>query len=300
MYLLKQSTIECIKDPDKSPLGACRSKQLAVMCESKARNSRIMRHYEFGSLGCIMLYPNLPLLQPRANQHKRSGHLGHSTKPLRVGNSLDLMQQLQISKIVNENFLLQDDNNSISSKAHATNLRPKRQLPDTPALMVVPNHDLVDRIPWIRSTTDQSQNVATKEHFNDSDTTSMIEIPPKNLTKRIAIVDPKPLIRTGSKAAMILVEGHMEERRYGRWCGRESFVESRVSSGTLDERRAQGRRWVIRIRKFVGRVTVIVSVRLVAFGLGAGLLRHRSELVTEVRGEAQVRVRVRVKIRVRI
>lgn len=126
----------------------------------------------------------------------------------------------------------------------------------------------------------------------------MIEIPPKNLTKRIAIVDPKPLIRTGSKAAMILVEGHMEQRRYGRWRGRESFVEIRVSTGTLNERSAQGRRWMIRIRKFVGRVTVIVSVRLVAFGLGAGLLRHRSELVTEVRREAQVRARVRIRVRI--
>ncbi|KAI8032682.1 hypothetical protein LOK49_LG01G02849 [Camellia lanceoleosa] len=66
--------------------------------------------------------------------------------PLRIRHRLNLMQKLEIRKRVNEDLLLQNHHNMVPPETNAANLRSERQFADAAALMIVPNHDLIERV----------------------------------------------------------------------------------------------------------------------------------------------------------
>ncbi len=62
-YLLEQSSINGIVDPDQSALSARRGEQVTVGGECKARDPGVMGHDELGPLRRVVLDPNLTFLQ---------------------------------------------------------------------------------------------------------------------------------------------------------------------------------------------------------------------------------------------
>ena len=148
------------------------------------------------------------------------------------------MQQLQIRKIINENFLFQNDDDSIPSKPNRSYFRAKRKLPDASALVVVPDHNFIRRVLRVGSAANESQNITSKEHLDNADAASTIKVSTKDLAEGIAIVDPEAMVSTGGEAAVVLVEREMEERGWrrgrrnrlgGRNCGVEARVRARSS-----------------------------------------------------------------------
>lgn len=182
-----------------------------------------MSHYELGPLRPVMLDPNLTLLEPGAHQDHRTRHMGDLAESLGVGDGLNLVQELEVGEIVHEDLLHQDHHDSVPPEPHPFDLRPKRQLADAPGLVVVPDHDLVDRVLRVGSAPDEGEYVAAEQHLDQPNPAPVPEVPAEDFAERVAIVDPETDVRARGEAAMVLVEGEVEEgrdpgRRRGR-CG---------------------------------------------------------------------------------
>ena len=154
-YLLSQGAINSIKDPNQSALRASRRQQMPILRESEASNPGIMSHNELSPLGSIMLDPHLAFLQTRAHQHHRASPLRDSAQALRVRNGLNLMHELEVREVVDEDLLLEDDDDPIPPEPNGSNIGPEGELADAPALVIVPDHDLVRRILRVRSAADE-------------------------------------------------------------------------------------------------------------------------------------------------
>lgn len=85
--------------------------------------------------------------------------------------------------------------------------------------MVVPDHDLVGGVERIGSTTDDGEDVAAEEHLDQSDGAAWAEVAAEDLAEGVAVVDAEAEVGAGGEAAVVLVEGEVEE--LGRvWAGR--------------------------------------------------------------------------------
>ncbi|KAJ0742713.1 hypothetical protein HanPI659440_Chr10g0367271 [Helianthus annuus] len=142
-----------IENPNQRPLATSSSNNMPILRQRKTRNPRIMSQNKLRFLQTIMLNTNLPLLQPGTHKYKITRPLRNLTQPLGIRKRFNLMQQLQIRKIIHKYLLLQHNNNPIPPQPNSPNLRPKRQLTDTPTLMIIPNHNLIWRILRFRTAT---------------------------------------------------------------------------------------------------------------------------------------------------
>lgn len=83
--------------------------------------------------------------------------------------------------------------------------------------MVVPDHDLVDRVLRVGSAPDEGEYVAAEEHLDQSDAATRPEVAAEDLAEGIAVVDSEPHVGSDGEAAIVLVEREVEEvRNLGR------------------------------------------------------------------------------------
>jgi hypothetical protein len=79
-----------------------------------------------------------------------------------------------ISKVVYEYFMLKYDHNLVFPKPHRFDEHPIanvlfRQFSDALVLMIVPDYHFVHGKLWVLSTADQSHDIASEKHHDDSD-----------------------------------------------------------------------------------------------------------------------------------
>ena len=88
--------------------------------------------------------------------------------------------------------------------------------------MVVPDHDLVDRVLRVGSAADKGEDVAPEEHLDEADPAAGRERVPagaagevsaEDLAEWIAVVDSEAGVGAGGEAAVVLVKAEVEERR---------------------------------------------------------------------------------------
>ena len=158
--------------------------------------------------------------------------------------------------------------------------------------MVVPDHNLIWRVLWVRSTANESQNFTPKKHLDNADAAATaIEVSAKDLAEWIAIVDPEAMINACGEAAVVLVEGEVEKR--GRRNSRRNHL-------------GWGRKWGVEIRASVQiQVRVRVRVRrrvmlhlMERFLVMVGLVSWGKEIKVRVRARARARARVRTRARI--
>lgn len=78
--------------------------------------------------------------------------------------------------------------------------------------MVVPNHDLIQRILRRIAAADQREDIAPEKHLNGADSPAVaIEIAAEDLAERIAVIDSEAAVGAGGEAAVVLIEGDVEE-----------------------------------------------------------------------------------------
>lgn len=89
--------------------------------------------------------------------------------------------------------------------------------------MVVPNHDLIQRILRRIATADQGKDVAAEKHLDSANSPAApIEISAEDLAEGIAVIDSEAAVGAGGEAAVVLVEGDVEELDRARvWVGTE-------------------------------------------------------------------------------
>lgn len=177
-----------------------------------------------------MFNPDLTLLQPRARQHHRPRNLRHLAQTLRVRDSLNLVQNLKIREIVHEDLVRQNHHDLVPSEANPFHLRSERELADAPRLVVVPDHNLVDRVPRVGPSADECEDVAAEEHVDQPDSAAGTEIAAENLAEWVAVVDAEAAVGAGGEAAGVLVEGDVEEGGdsgrvgIGGWVGGSGYL----------------------------------------------------------------------------
>jgi PAS domain-containing protein len=125
---------------------------------------------------------------------------------------------------------------------------PERELADAPALVVVPDHDLVGRVLGAGPAADQGQDVAVEEHLHGTDAAAAagdpaavevkVKVAAEDLPEGVTVVDPEAAVGADGEAAGVLVERHFE-RRERRGNGRVRGGETRVR--VLYGRRAGGK-----------------------------------------------------------
>ena len=188
-----------------------------------------------------MFHPNLPLLGTGANKHDRPGLLRHSAEALGVGRRLDLVHELKVREVVDEDFVLEYHDDAVAPEPDASYGGAEGELPDAAALVVVPDHDLVRRVVGIIAAADEREYVAAEQHLDDADTPSPGtaadagagsavahggKVPAEDLAEGVAVVDAEARLGARREAAVVLVEGDVEEvlgsgrrRRGRRRCG---------------------------------------------------------------------------------
>lgn len=152
-----------------------------------------------------MLHADLATMESRTRQDRRGGCRRESTKTLGVCCRLNLMQQLQVSKIVYIYLVLQYDHNPIPSQPNSSNFRSERKLPDAATLVIIPDHNLVCRVSWGSPPTHHGQDITPKKHLHKPNST-IVELPSKRLFERIAIINPETCVRPAGEATIVLIK----------------------------------------------------------------------------------------------
>lgn len=208
--LLEQRTIQSVKNPNQSPLTTCRCQQPPILAKSKAHQPGVMSHHKLSPLRPVMLNPHLPLLQTRTNQHHPTRNMRNLTQSFRITNGFNLMQELQVSKIINVNLLQKYRHNAVSAQPHRLDLRAEGEITDAAGLVVVPDHDFINGVLRLGTAADQGKDVATKKHLNDTDSAG-VKFAAKDFAEGVAVKDSKAVVGAGGEAAGVLVEGEVEK-----------------------------------------------------------------------------------------
>ena len=87
---------------------------------------------------------------------------------LRVFASFDMIDKFNVRKIVHVYLILEHNNNLLSFEPDPFNIGSEAEFSYTLPLMVIPEHNFVGRVLWVRSSSNEGQNVAAIEHFNNS------------------------------------------------------------------------------------------------------------------------------------
>lgn len=170
-----------------------------------------MSHYKLGPLGAVMLDPNLTFLEPRTEQHGLRPHVGDLAESLRIGDGLNLMQKLQISEIVDEDLLVQNDDDPVPAELDGFDLGAEGELADAAGLMVVPDHDLGGGVEGVGSASDDGEYVAAEEHLDQSHPAAWTVVAAEYLAEGVAVVDAEAEVGARREAAVVLIEGQVEE-----------------------------------------------------------------------------------------
>ena len=170
-----------------------------------------MGHYKLGSLRPVILDPDLTFMEPRTRQQQRAPRriLRDLTQSLRVLCSLYLVQRLKTRETVDDDLVEQNDDDLIVSELDSSDLGSKRQVPEATGLVVVPNHDLVGRGDRVGSTSDYGEDLGAVEHPDQSDPAT--EFAAEGLAEWVAFVNAEADVGAGGEAAMVLVEGEVED-----------------------------------------------------------------------------------------
>jgi len=146
----------------------------------------------------------------RACKNTGSGCRWEGTNSLHVAQGLNLVKNFQVLKIVNIDFVLQNNHNTIPSQPHCPNLTSEWKLPNAPALEIIPNHDFVGRVTRILASPNKGQHIAPEKHLHNCDS-SPICLPPECLHEWVTIVNPESRLRSTSKTAMVLIKSHWQQ-----------------------------------------------------------------------------------------
>lgn len=159
-----------------------------------------------------MLDPDLTFLEARADEDDGAGDMGDLAEALRVGDGLNLMEKLEVGEVVDEDLLHKDDDDPVPPEADALDLGAEGELADTAGLVIVPDHDLVDGVLGVGAAADEGENVATEEHLDEADPAACgAEVAAEDLAERVAVVDAEAGVGANGEAAVVLVEGEVEE-----------------------------------------------------------------------------------------
>lgn len=78
--------------------------------------------------------------------------------------------------------------------------------------MVVPDHDLIQRVLRRIAAADKRKDIAAEKHLNGANSPAVaIEIAAEDLAEWIAVIDSEAAVGAGGEAAVVLVEGDVEE-----------------------------------------------------------------------------------------
>lgn len=128
------------------------------------------------------------------------------------------MHELKVRKVVDEDLALQDDDDAVAAEADAAHGGLEGELPDAAALVVVPDHHLVGRVVRGVPTADEREDVAPEEHLDDADAPALAagvvlapEVAAEDLAERVAVVDAEAGLGPRREAAVVLVEGDVEQ-----------------------------------------------------------------------------------------
>lgn len=93
--------------------------------------------------------------------------------------------------------------------------------------MIVPNHDLIQRILRRIAASDQRKDIAPEKHLNGANSPAVpIEIAAEDLAEGITVKDTEAAVSAGGETAVVLVEGDVEELDWAR-------VRIRVEKGRI-------------------------------------------------------------------
>lgn len=209
---MEQRTIQSIENPDQSPLATGGGEQSAILRERKSGDSGVVSHDELGPFGAIVLDPDLTFLEPRADEDDGTRDVRDLAEALRVSNGLNLVEELEVGEVVDEDLLDEDDDDPVAAEADALDLGAEGEFADAAGLVVVPDHDLVDGVLGVGAAADKGEDVAAEEHLDEADPTAGgAEIAPEDLAERVAVVDAEAGVGANGEAAVVLVEGEVEE-----------------------------------------------------------------------------------------
>lgn len=79
--------------------------------------------------------------------------------------------------------------------------------------MIVPDHDLIGRVLRVFTAADDGEDVASEEHLDDADSSGIVvdEVSAEDLAEGVAVEDAEATVGGGGEAAVVLVEGEVEE-----------------------------------------------------------------------------------------
>lgn len=119
---------------------------------------------------------------------------------------------------MDDDLVEQNDDDLIVSELDSSDLGSKRQVPETTGLVVVPDHDLVGRGDRVGSASDYGEDLGAVEHPDQSDPAT--EFAAEGLAEWVAFVNAEADVGAGGEAAMVLVEGEVEDGgRVWAWVG---------------------------------------------------------------------------------
>ncbi len=95
----------------------------------------------------------------------------------------------------------QDDNNSVPSQSNRLDGSRLFNLNDRTLLQVIPDQNFVGWVLWLGTTSDQSQIVASEQHFNMANA-SINEVLVLFLPQWVAVVDTETIFCSTGKAAL--------------------------------------------------------------------------------------------------
>lgn len=157
-----------------------------------------------------------------------------------------MVQKAEVAEVIDVDLRRQRHHHALAAQLDSLDVGAKGQLPYAPVLMVVPDHDLVRREARIDPAADEGQDVAAKEHLDDTDAATG-KLSSKGFLKRLEVVDPEAAVRARSETRAILVQRDAQdlvqggpskiERGHSELGGRAQHVPLQVGgapTGTSD------------------------------------------------------------------
>mmetsp|Transcript_23786 Transcript_23786/g.57654 ORF Transcript_23786/g.57654 Transcript_23786/m.57654 type:complete len:173 (+) Transcript_23786:775-1293(+) len=152
----------------------------------------------------------MSFLQARADKYSVACIRAKSTEPFGVFDGLDVIDKLQIRKIVHIDLVFKNHHDSISSQFYCLYFGTEAEFSNAPVLMIVPDHNFVRRESRVSASANEGKNVATEQHLNVSDA-ALVEIFKMSLFEWVAVVNPKAGVSATRKASVVLIESDEQE-----------------------------------------------------------------------------------------
>lgn len=109
--------------------------------------------------------------------------------------------------------MLQNDDDPVSVEPDGPDLGPERELADAPALVAVPQNDLVGRVHRVGPAAYEGHDRVLEVHIDDRDS-PYVDLSADDLAERVAAEDPEAAVHTRREAPVIAEERQAEQRRW--------------------------------------------------------------------------------------